>query len=329
MKHIRSISGILLIILVLIMCLAALAEDAPETLDAKQEETFIEIKSISGETLEKTIETEDQEDAAEVPLKTEENPEEIKTLEKTLASKTQDAAKIENEPSATGNEKQEKAEAQEELEKPNEDETHKTEEILENPVKTGADIIEFYEEIPEEIEEAPKSKQKNKEEEPEDYNKNASTESKNKPLQISEEDLVFIYENTETRLDEDPQELIEEIAKAEGQEFEIKPIRATEYSPEGTSYDGKGITIRSAKNEMDAEEIKAFFIDDESWKTARGIHVNATIEAVLYAYGKPTRAVNDILIYYEKGNEDSPALIFQMDDDNLYVISIGILKKYK
>ena len=149
------------------------------------------------------------------------------------------------------------------------------------------------------------------------------------PANISEEDLVFVYENTETRLDEDPQALIEEIEKVDGQKVEVNQIKETAYSPEGTSYDGLGMTIRSAKNENDNEEIKAFFVDVEEWKTVRGIHVSDSIMAVLKAYGNPTKVKDDVLIYFEENNEDKPALLFQMDEDYRYVISIVIVKKLK
>ena len=89
------------------------------------------------------------------------------------------------------------------------------------------------------------------------------------------------------------------------------------------------MTIRSAKNENDNEEIKAFFVDVEEWKTVRGIHVSDSIMAVLKAYGNPTKVKDDVLIYFEENNEDKPALLFQMDEDYRYVISIVIVKKLK
>lgn len=217
--------------------------------------------------------------------------------------------------------------------------------IIETPAtqETTGGNIEFYEDIPRKTEKNDKETatltekpavEENTEEKSAEITEVPEAEfatptAMDQPAKISEEDLVFVYENTETRLDEDPQALIEEIEKVDGQEVEVNPVKATEYSPEGTSYDGLGMTIRSAKNKEDNEEIKAFFVDTEDWKTARGIHVSDSLFAVLNAYGSPTKIQDDILIYFEENNENKPALLFQMDDNNQYVISIVIVKKLK
>ena len=142
---------------------------------------------------------------------------------------------------------------------------------------------------------------------------------------LTEEDFVFVYGETEARFGDSPAALLAAMEAHDGAPVETDEADSCLYDTKDYEYSGLEITVGSCHPHGGPDEvINAVIVWDGEWKTARGVGIGDTVEAVAAAYGEGF-AEADTLVYALGDRYLTPTLVFQLDMETGEVISFCLL----
>jgi len=145
------------------------------------------------------------------------------------------------------------------------------------------------------------------------------------PEALSEDDFVFVYDETPYSFGMDPAELIAAITAHEGAAPEVFAAESCLYDTMDYEYYGAEITVGSCHPQGGPDEaINCFMVYGGEWTTARGIGIGSTLEEVVSAYGTDYAEEADTVVYAIGEKYQSYTLAFQYDEESRTVIGFAL-----